>query len=225
LPAAAEHLAGEAFVAILGLFSIANHPFCRRCLSKLQPLGRRGLLGTCGVSDGAGWVETEAGERYSRAAVAGRRYPVDRPTSFLMVCSPFRMSDASLEIIHLIKFSRRRSLALLAAGAMIHALRSQIDIAPGAVLVPVPMHTPTIGHGTPKPCGQRSRCVSVGGRSAGREVGRSGGRFGDEWGHGRQLCQRAPRRRRGPSDGRLPGQGAVAADLDTGCSARYYCRN
>jgi ComF family protein len=140
LPAAAEHLAGEAVVSILRLISVANHPFCRRCLSKLQPLGRSGPLGACGISDGVGWVETVTGERFSRAPVAARQAPANRPASPLVVYSPFRMSDASLEIIHLIKFSRRRSLAPLAAGAMAHALRTQSDIVPGVVLVPVPMH-------------------------------------------------------------------------------------
>ena len=140
LPTAAEHLAGEAVVSILRLISVANHPFCRRCLSKLQPLGRSGSLGICGVSDGAGWVETVTGERFSRAPIAARQAPANRRAASLVVCSPFRMSDASLEIIHLIKFSRRRSLAPLAAGAMAHALRTQSDILPGAVLVPVPMH-------------------------------------------------------------------------------------
>jgi ComF family protein len=56
------------------------------------------------------------------------------------VCSPFATNDASLEVVRLIKFSNRRSLAKLAGHAMSHTLLTRRGFPAASFLVPVPMH-------------------------------------------------------------------------------------
>lgn len=145
LSPAARFLARETTVRVFRLLHIANHPLCCRCLSRLQPLYQPRLIGVYGETDGFKWVETVSGDRFSKRLSTTRVSPPDSSPGHagvtpLLVYSPFRMDDQSLEIIRLIKFSRRRSLAALAAGAMAHSLRPVCDAGSPVVLVPVPMH-------------------------------------------------------------------------------------
>jgi ComF family protein len=145
LPIPTTYLAHGTAVSLLGLITIVNHPYCRSCLSRLTPSVRPSRIGVCGVSGGMGWVETSNGEvlihrpHEGAGAVPGIPPAYGEPVP-LDVCSPFEMNDASLEIIHLIKFRDRRSLIPPAAGAMSYALRTQVGLDRDPVLVPVPMH-------------------------------------------------------------------------------------
>jgi ComF family protein len=145
LPAPTRYLAGETTVPFLGNFTVVNHPMCLRCLAHLEPSRAAKRLGVGGVTGGVGWVQTAAGELFVHRPVGAAGAALDGPVGgtgsvLLEVCSAFRMNDASLKAIHLIKFSRRRSLVPLVAGAMAYALRVQRPVPVPAVAVPVPMH-------------------------------------------------------------------------------------
>jgi ComF family protein len=112
LPAPVRCLATPATVTVFGCLSVINHPFCRRCLIRFEARrgGRRSITGTSGA-------------------------PSD-----LEVIAPFSMNDASLGLVHLIKFAGRTSLAPMAAAAMAKALGRRGPTGALPVLVPVPMH-------------------------------------------------------------------------------------
>jgi ComF family protein len=76
----------------------------------------------------------------ARLEPAGRVTRLGRCGVSLDVCSPFRMTNATLDVARLIKFAGRRSLAPLAAAAIAYALRTMVGTDGISALVPVPMH-------------------------------------------------------------------------------------
>ncbi len=70
----------------------------------------------------------------ARRGTAGAPFDVE-------AIAPFSMNDASLGLVHLIKFAGRTSLAPMAAAAMAQALGRRGPTGARPVLVPVPMHS------------------------------------------------------------------------------------
>ena len=138
LPEPVKCLATPATVTVPGGLTVVNHPFCRRCLSRFEARGgrRRSILGSVGASDSAVWVRTREGELYTHARSLNRHVE----PAVLEAIAPFSMNDASLRLVHLIKFAGRTSLAPLSAAAMAQALGARGSASERAVLVPVPMH-------------------------------------------------------------------------------------
>jgi len=141
LPPATRRLASATVVPLLGPFTVVNHPFCRACLARFEECGVPVRIGVCGATREEGWVRACGGELFVHAVPtvpsldSGPPAPVD-----LEVYSPFRMNDASLELVRLIKFGRRTSLVPLASAAMACTLTALARRRAAPVLVPVPMH-------------------------------------------------------------------------------------
>jgi ComF family protein len=143
LPPTTHSLTASARVPLLGNLAVVNHPFCLSCLLRFEECGGPARIGALGVRGAVGWVRMRGGELFlSEGFGAGANPPAPgRPVAAgLDVYSPFRMNDASLELVRLIKFSRRRSLAAVASSAMAHVLSKAPPWGRDAVLVPVPMH-------------------------------------------------------------------------------------
>jgi ComF family protein len=136
LSAPVRCLATPATVSVIGGFTVINHPFCRRCLSRFEARRGRSILGTVGASDSAVWVRARRGELFSQARTGKRRIA---PFA-LEAIAPFSMNDAALGLVHLIKFAGRTSLAAPAAAAMAEALGGSEVTGERPVFVPVPMH-------------------------------------------------------------------------------------
>ena len=144
LPPQCSPLAAPATVELIPRLFLTNHPFCDLCLRSLKPSVETARIGDCGVSAGAGWARTVRGELFvHRPCPASGAVPCV-PTegsgfTGLHVVSPLFMTDESLEIIHFIKFSGRRSIVPSVAESMSNALRRFPRVGSGTVLVPVPM--------------------------------------------------------------------------------------
>ncbi len=144
LPPQCLSLTASTSVELVPHVYLTNHPFCDICLRSLKPAVETVRIGDCGVSAGAGWARTVGGELFiHRPCPASGAVPAVPPEgrgyTGLHVVSPLLMNDDSLEIIHFIKFSGRRSIVPLVAGSMAHAMRRYPRIGSGAILVPVPM--------------------------------------------------------------------------------------
>lgn len=139
---AAAALCRASVVYLFGLFPLENHPICARCARCFEVASEPGLVGR---HDGTGRVVTRAGDVFDCAGERPAGVEVIPAVTggawrSLTVTAPFRMNDMSLKLIHLIKFSGRRSLIQPVARAVVCALENQT----GAnwrrkVLVPVPM--------------------------------------------------------------------------------------
>jgi ComF family protein len=141
LPPATRRLAGATVVPLLGPFTVVNHPFCRACLARFEQCDGPARIGVCGASQEERWVRTCGGEVFVHYGPTVESLD-SRPSApvALEVYSPFRMNDASLELVRLIKFSRRKSLVPLASASMAWALSALASRRSPPVLVPVPMH-------------------------------------------------------------------------------------
>jgi ComF family protein len=144
LPPQCLSLAAPATVELVPRVFLTNHPFCDLCLRSLKPAIETFRIGDCGLTAGAGWARTVRGELFvHRPCPASGTVPGVPPGESghtgLRVISPLFMDDNSLEIIHFIKFSGRRSIVPLVAGSMVYALRQSPRIGSDALLVPVPM--------------------------------------------------------------------------------------
>jgi ComF family protein len=127
----------------LGPLAIVNHPYCLSCLLRFEECVGPARIGEMGLCEGIGWVRIRDATFFSHAGIVGSDggpRPQRVQSTGLGVYSPFRMNNASLDLVRLIKFSRRRSLAPLASAAMAYALAAWARVDREAVLVPVPMH-------------------------------------------------------------------------------------
>jgi len=127
-------LSETTLVYLFRTFPIKNRPICPDCARRFGPAPGTGRIGWY---DSSGRVTTPSGDSFGgtprTAGPSVRRNP-------LPVVAPFRINDMSLQLIHLIKFSGRRSLIQPVARAVTAALIHQGRPAgTDEVLVPVPM--------------------------------------------------------------------------------------
>lgn len=125
----------------LGPLAIRNHPICGPCAARLPAARWRGELGR--VVDG-GVTVAASGEQFDcRSEDGGFKLFYDNMLSDSMtieVIAPLMECDATLRLIHLLKFSRYEALAVPMGLAMAEALvRLGAHPGPDTLVVPVPM--------------------------------------------------------------------------------------
>ena len=129
-----RRLSGTAVVYLFRIFPVINRPICPPCARKFETARSPALIGWYGPS---GRVTTLRGDVFEGAAARRLETP---PRTRLRVVAPFRINDMSLKLIHLIKFSGRRSLIQPVARAVAATLADHLGaLRRDSVLVPVPM--------------------------------------------------------------------------------------
>ena len=129
-------------IRLLRLVRLVNHPVCPTCSGEFEDTREPGRLASL-AGDGA--LVLPDGSRFETRRPGGEADavlapPETPPLREIQVIAPFRINDPVLQLVHLLKFSGYRSLALLLARLVAAAARRFEP--PGCappVLVPVPM--------------------------------------------------------------------------------------